>query len=184
MPPRQVGRLKAVLQQSGCLLPGRSICCWESTPPTALNIATTGAGGLVAMHVTAEMAAVLNDPSRAAEAPQALAAGLRSGEVVWQSGVRLGSAACGGPRGKQCDSAAHLLREAVFSRPIWRPAVPAPRFCFVELFAGIGGFRLVRSNLQRARVFLSSLRSLTLRTADPAHTIMLTVARGFRAWRH
>ena len=100
------------------------------------------------MHITAELAAVLNDPSRAAEAPHALAAGLRSGEIVWQTGVRLGSAACGGPRGKQCDSAAYALREAVFSRPIWRPAVPAQRFRFVELFAGIGGFRLVRTNLQ------------------------------------
>ena len=142
VPPRQVGTLKAALQQCSWSRPGRSICPWEAQPPPSLA-AAAAAGGLMAVHVVPEAAAVLGDPSRAAEIPAAIAAALASGEVVWQLGVRLGSPACGGPLGKQCDSAVYALREAVFSRPIWRPPIPEPRFRFAELFAGIGGFRLV-----------------------------------------
>ena len=141
VPPRQVATLKSALAQCQWCRPGRSICPWEGAPPPSLA-AAAAAGGLMAVHVVPEAAAVLNDPSRAAEVPAAIAPALTSGELVWQPGVRLGSSACGGPLGKQCDSAVYALREAVFSRPIWRPPIPDQRFRFAELFAGIGGFRL------------------------------------------
>eukprot|EP01046_Picozoa_sp_COSAG06_P057024 COSAG06_NODE_10978_length_1587_cov_3.909274_2_plen_236_part_00 len=147
--PRQVGPLKALLQQHGWLRPGRSICPWESPAPPSLEAAAAAAGSLMAVHVTAEAAAILSDPARHGEAPPVLVAALGSGEAVWQPGVRIGSPACGGPRGKQCDSAVYALREAVFSRPIWRPVIPPPRFRFAELFAGIGGFRLVSCRTPR-----------------------------------
>jgi hypothetical protein len=163
--PRQVGPLKALLQQDGWARPGRSICPWESPAPPSLEAAAAAAGSLMAVHVTAEAAVILSDPARYGEAPPVLVAALGSGEAVWQPGVRIGSPACGGPRGKQCDSAVYALREAVFSRPIWRPAIPPPRFRFAELFAGIGGFRLVsllpHPAPMRARIVLpTSLRLL------------------------
>ncbi len=186
VPPQQVGVLKAALQRCGCLLPGRSICCWDQEPgaPADPNPATLGTGRRVAMHVTAEMAAVLNNPScEAAQVPHELAHALRSGQVVWQPGVRLGSTACGGPRGKQCDSAVYVLREAVFSRPIWRPAIPPQRFCFAELFAGIGGFRLVRHKLLYAAPYIVCSHRV-VRTLRVESTFVLKVACCFRGWRH
>jgi hypothetical protein len=70
-----------------------------------------------------------------------VAAALRDGTIRWAPGLRLGSAACGGPRGLQCTAAFHALRGHIL--PLEAPACrAAPTFRFVELFAGIGGFRL------------------------------------------
>ena len=141
VPPRRVAAVRAALPE-GWERRGRSVCAHRDPSDER----SEDEARRVAVHVSAGAAAALADADRVAQLPSEL--GLQSGEVLWRPGLRLGSAACGGPRGRQCASAIYNLRHAepsaaaAAARAQLAPTPEASTFRFVELFAGIGGFRL------------------------------------------
>jgi hypothetical protein len=79
-----------------------------------------------------EAAAILQEPKRHSELPAPLLSLFEAGTIEWASGLRMGAVA---PLTK-------VSRPPSVAVPQPGPSAGTERFTFIELFAGIGGFRI------------------------------------------
>ena len=191
-PAHRAGALVSQLRSAGWRRSGRSVCRYAGS-----NGSSSGGpnSGLVAVHISASATAALErvygagpgvkpcGHSISADALSLLPSGMaewlqteaQTGALWWAPGLRIGSTACGGPRGKQCNSALHSLRHttaAVQAQATGAGSLPASdpsststsNFHFIELFGGIGGFRLGLQALGGECVFSSEVDPLACAT--------------------
>eukprot|EP00729_Bicosta_minor_P016071 gene16071-12815_t len=155
---------------------------WAGSVITKYNEAEDGRETLretkqLAVHLSAEGAACMQNAGRAAEIPQGLQALIDHGTCVWHGGLRVESLSC---RGNQRDvgftptPAAQPVSSGSTAPSTSTPTMPpTPRqgqasFRFCELFAGIGGFRLGLEPLGGTCVFASELELSVRRLYEAA----------------
>lgn len=160
-PKRHLKRLRDVLEQYK----------WLKNPATATITPYDGAGavGCSAIHLNPDGCTALSsqneaDPDGEAsggeDVPAELTALLAGGEVRWEAEVRLGSRCC---LGRDLDFQLHKAekewkrKHQPAGKAPNRKAVDGGSFRFIELFAGIGGFRLGLTPLGGECVFSSEL---------------------------
>jgi DNA (cytosine-5)-methyltransferase 1 len=114
---------------------------------------------MMAIHVSSEAALVLNIPEKNEELPPSLAELLRSKKVRWVGGLRLGSRAClGGGLDWQLHVSEQESKKSIAAGRKKRKAdSQSSLFTYLELFAGIGGFRRALDDLGGHCVFASEI---------------------------
>ena len=153
---RQVQPAKAALMEENWMKGGRCVC-------------RHGGAGDLALHVNAKGAEALSAAAAAGGAPwgalpsEALSALLRGGDVSWLARVRLGSPDCMGPEVFAWYRQGGGARGAP-PPPTAAAAAAATTFLYVELFAGIGGFRAALDPLGGSCAFASELDADARRT--------------------
>jgi hypothetical protein len=91
-----------------------------------------------------EAAAIFDEQTRHSELPEPLLSLLDAGTIDWASGLRMGAVA---PLTK-------VSRPPSVAVPQPGPSTGSERFTFIELFAGIGGFRVALQVWGRAWVIM------------------------------
>jgi DNA (cytosine-5)-methyltransferase 1 len=114
---------------------------------------------VMAIHVSSEAALALNAAMPEKELPPALAELIRSKKVRWVGGVRLGSKSClGGGLDWQLHVSEQESKKSIAAGRKKRKAGPqSSLFAYLELFAGIGGFRWALDDLGGRCVFASEI---------------------------
>ncbi|KAI9348301.1 S-adenosyl-L-methionine-dependent methyltransferase [Zopfochytrium polystomum] len=167
-------RVVTPLRQLGWLKAGTNVTKFEPPPPDQGGLTPTGEwDGLMAVHLSSSGAAAID---------RLITAGAQPGDVddpkvasilsliadrtaKWEQGLRVLSPACRASAltsgGGGCNSVSSLSRKRKRSLPKDKPMsgnhALQPRFRFIELFSGIGGFRLALDSLQGQSVFASEI---------------------------
>jgi hypothetical protein len=164
VPPRHIQPVRRALNEAGL---GGNKPVTRYAPAGAGRRVAAGGPPPMALHVSSEAAVALEGGGAL---PPLLAELLARGEVRWVGGLRVGSPACLG--GGQLPSPnavswalqkverthrAALAEAAEVSQPSWARGGAEAAFRFVEVFGGIGGFRLALDALGGRCVFCSEL---------------------------